>query len=107
MSTPDDEVPPIPPELENLTTRFWDRADLIRRMRRIEGQARGVQGMLERGEDCKAVLTQISAMSGALAQVARVLSACTIVEGLDAEIGPLDEGLVRNILSRLNQAGRL
>ena len=43
---------------------------LLTRMRRIEGQVRGVQGMIEDDRYCIDVLTQISAIQAALDKVA-------------------------------------
>lgn len=45
------------------------KVDLIKRLRRIEGQVRGLQVMLEQNRDCNEVVTQISAASRALEQV--------------------------------------
>ena len=50
-------------------------ADLRRRLRRIEGQVRGIQQMLESGRDCRDVVTQISAASKALDQTGFLLVA--------------------------------
>jgi DNA-binding FrmR family transcriptional regulator len=41
-------------------------ADVIKRLRRAEGQIRGVIGMLEDGRDCADVVTQLAAVSRAL-----------------------------------------
>jgi len=43
---------------------------LLTRLRRIEGQVRGVQGMVEDDRYCIDVLTQISAVQAALDKVA-------------------------------------
>ncbi len=43
---------------------------LLKRMRRIEGQVRGVEGMIEDDRYCIDVLTQISAVQAALDKVA-------------------------------------
>ncbi len=43
--------------------------DLLKRLRRIEGQVRGIQQMLVDGRECRDVVTQISAASKALDQV--------------------------------------
>lgn len=40
--------------------------DLINRLNRIEGQVRGVRGMVESGAYCTDVITQVSAISAAL-----------------------------------------
>ena len=45
------------------------RDDLLRRLRRAEGQVRAVQRMLTEGAECKDVVTQISAVSSAMDQV--------------------------------------
>jgi DNA-binding FrmR family transcriptional regulator len=49
--------------------------DLIKRLRRVEGQVRGLQQMLTDGRDCRDVVTQISAASKALDQTGFVLVA--------------------------------
>src|SRR4249919_2872678 len=43
---------------------------LLKRLRRIEGQVRGVQGMVESDRYCIDILTQISAVQAALDKVA-------------------------------------
>jgi DNA-binding FrmR family transcriptional regulator len=40
--------------------------DVIKRLRRAEGQIRGVIGMLEEGRDCAEVVMQLAAVSRAL-----------------------------------------
>lgn len=42
--------------------------DLLKRLRRVEGQVRGIQQMLLDGRECRDVVTQISAASSALDQ---------------------------------------
>ncbi|MDG4765600.1 metal-sensitive transcriptional regulator [Solwaraspora sp. WMMD406] len=41
-------------------------ADVVKRLRRAEGQIRGVIAMLESGRDCAEVVTQLAAVSRAL-----------------------------------------
>jgi len=43
---------------------------LLKRLRRLEGQVRGIQGMVEEERYCIDVLTQISAVQAALDKVA-------------------------------------
>lgn len=43
--------------------------DILVRLRRIEGQVRGLQRLVEEGADCKDVVTQLSATKGALERV--------------------------------------
>jgi DNA-binding FrmR family transcriptional regulator len=47
-----------------------DRDDVLKRLRRIEGQVRGLQRMVEADTYCIDVLTQISAATKALQSVA-------------------------------------
>jgi DNA-binding FrmR family transcriptional regulator len=47
--------------------------DLIRRLNRIEGQVRGVRGMVEDDRYCVDILTQVSAISAALNAFSREL----------------------------------
>lgn len=49
--------------------------DLIKRLRRIEGQVRGIQQMLAEDRDCRDVVTQISAANSALEQTGFMLVA--------------------------------
>ncbi|MGH3386836.1 MAG: metal-sensitive transcriptional regulator [Nocardioidaceae bacterium] len=47
-----------------------NKDDYLKRLRRIEGQARGLQGMVEDEKYCIDILTQVSAMTKALQSVA-------------------------------------
>lgn len=51
------------------------KSDLIRRLRRAEGQVRGVQQMLTEGRDCRDIVTQLSAATKALEQAGFLLVA--------------------------------
>jgi CsoR family transcriptional regulator, copper-sensing transcriptional repressor len=46
-----------------------DRKKILNRLRRLEGQIRGLQTMVESGQECEAVLTQVMAAKSALNQV--------------------------------------
>ncbi len=63
--------------------------DITTRLRRIEGQARGIQKMLEEGRECEDMLTQTMAIRSAVDQVgARLmeyhLDRC-LLEGFDCD----------------------
>ncbi len=57
--------------------------DLLKRLRRIEGQVRGIQQMLVDGRECRDVVTQISAASKALDQTGFKLVAFGLTYCLD------------------------
>jgi DNA-binding FrmR family transcriptional regulator len=44
------------------------RDDIIKRLRRVEGQVRGLQSMIEEGRDCNDTLTQFAAANRALSR---------------------------------------
>lgn len=50
-----------------------ERQDLIHRLNRIEGQVRGIKGMVERDIYCVDILTQVSAVQAALNAFNKVL----------------------------------
>ena len=50
-----------------------ERRDLMNRLKRIEGQVRGLQRMLEEDAYCPEILTQASAVNSALNSFCRVL----------------------------------
>ena len=53
--------------IENQVTK----ASLIKRLKRIEGQLRGVQLMLEEERDCREIMQQLSAISSAVRSTSR------------------------------------
>jgi CsoR family transcriptional regulator, copper-sensing transcriptional repressor len=56
-------------EMTTQTGARESRDQLVVRLRRAEGQLRGVQRMLDEGADCQEVLTQLSAAKAAIDQV--------------------------------------
>lgn len=49
---------------------YENKDDVLARLRRIEGQVRGLQKMVEKDEYCIDILTQVTAASNALKKVA-------------------------------------
>ncbi len=56
-------------EINALIADEAERTRIINRLRRLEGQIRGLQTMIESGKECDAVLTQVMAAKSALNQV--------------------------------------
>lgn len=50
-----------------------DTAEILRRLRRLEGQVRGIQKMLAEGRECKDIITQLLAIRGAVDEVGLLL----------------------------------
>lgn len=55
-----------------------ERRDMIVRLRRIEGQLRGIQKMIEDGADCEDVAQQLSASRKALDKAFYHMLACVV-----------------------------
>ena len=49
---------------------YEDKGDIVARLKRVEGQVRGLQRMVENDDYCIDILTQITAASNALKKVA-------------------------------------
>ena len=84
-------------------TVFWSRDELWGRLRRVEGQIRGIEAMIERKSDCDPILVQLAATQGALAKIVKIVEACRLAEGLTAE-GNLEEQeviRVQHLIQRL------
>ena len=60
---------------------------LLQRLSRIEGQVRGVRGMVENSAYCTDILTQVSAIQSALNAFNRELRTCVVT---DIQKGDLD-----------------
>ena len=60
-------------------------ARLVNRLRRVEGQARGLQRMIETGRPCEEVFTQLAATKAALDRVGVLLISVKMRECLTEE----------------------
>jgi DNA-binding FrmR family transcriptional regulator len=49
------------------------KKNILVRLNRIEGQIRGIQKMIENDEECKSVLTQLSAVKSALDSTSAII----------------------------------
>ncbi|PTU75117.1 metal-sensing transcriptional repressor [Pseudomonas mangrovi] len=59
---------------------------MLKRLARVEGQIRGIQAMIRRGEECEAVAQQFAAARKALDKAYQELLACLLEEAvLDPE----------------------
>ncbi|MFZ5817627.1 MAG: metal-sensitive transcriptional regulator [Bacillota bacterium] len=60
--------------------------ELMNRMKRIEGQMRGVQRLLDEGAECEEIVIQISAMRAALSRVGMKLVTCQLGSRMAEEL---------------------
>ena len=55
---------------------------MLKRLARVEGQIRGLQAMIRRGEDCEAIAQQFAASRKALEKAYQQMLACLLEEAL-------------------------
>ena len=67
------------------------KGDYLKRLRRIEGQARGLQRMVEEEQYCIDIVTQVAAMTKALQSVA---------------LGLLDEHMAHCVVDAVREGGQ-
>jgi DNA-binding FrmR family transcriptional regulator len=73
-------------------TTTTDMKPVINRLRRAHGQLAAVITMVEQGKDCRSVVTQLSAVSGALDKAGFAIIATAMKECVAGEGKPQKEG---------------
>jgi DNA-binding FrmR family transcriptional regulator len=63
------------------------RTDLLNRLKRAEGQLRGIQRMLEEGQECMDIATQMAAVRKALDSTYVRMTVCFMQQELHARLG--------------------
>jgi len=63
------------------------RTDLLNRLKRAEGQLRGVQRMIEEGDDCLTIASQMSAVRKALDSAYVRMTVCFMEQELGERLG--------------------
>ena len=90
-------------------TNASGRADILLRLKRAEGQLRGIQRMVEEGSPCMDIAQQFSAVRKALDSTYVRMTMCMLEQELqarlrdcdkDAELGPLMAD-VQKLLTRM------
>ncbi len=67
-------------------------ADVIKRLRRLEGQVRGIQRMVDEGAECRDIVTQLAAAKGALDRVGfKLMSAALTNAAPDTDVDELEK----------------
>lgn len=77
--------------------------DLIHRLNRIEGQIRGIKGMVEKDAYCTDILTQVAAVNAALNSFNRVLLSNHIKTCVTNDIREGKEETVDELLATLKK----
>jgi DNA-binding FrmR family transcriptional regulator len=65
--------------------------DVIKRLRRVEGQIRGLQRMVDEGSECRDIVTQLTAAKGALDRVgSKLMTAALMNVDEDTDLDELE-----------------
>ena len=75
--------------------------DLYRRLRRIEGQVRGIQAMLEEDRECRDIVTQLAAATKALEQVGFKMLASGLASCLENPEKSAAEGYSIDVVEKM------
>lgn len=91
--------------IDEKTTR-----EALRRLKRVEGQVKGIQRMVEEGRYCIEILDQISAIQGALDQVGKMvtkrhLESC-VTEAFKTGSRPEREKKIGELMEVVSRFGR-
>jgi CsoR family transcriptional regulator, copper-sensing transcriptional repressor len=75
-----------------------ERKRILNRLKRLEGQIRGLQTMIDSGQECEAVLTQVMAAKSALNQVGlhiigHAMKQCLIDDEAETREEVIDEAI--------------
>ena len=80
-----------------------EKAALLKRLRRAEGQIRGIENMVENDAWCPDILIQVSAVTSALNSFNRELLACHIKSCVAEDIRAGDGEAVENLVRMLQK----
>lgn len=87
------------------------RSDLLNRLKRAEGQLRGVQRMIEQGDPCIDIANQLSAVRKALDSTHVRMTVCYMEQQLEGVVKPGEatdnalKGLLEDVQTLLGKAG--
>jgi CsoR family transcriptional regulator, copper-sensing transcriptional repressor len=88
-------------DMKTVTERA--ESDVQMRLRRIEGQIRGIIGMLGDGKPCEDVVTQILAARAAMDRVAMEVLKCHVDEALDGRPPAEARDAVLRLMNLMNK----
>lgn len=91
MSTESHSSPKTEPCTMSILVDAEARTDILNRLKRAEGQLRGIQRMVEEGEACLDIAGQMSAVRKALDSTYVRMTVCFMQQELMGRLGMTDE----------------
>ena len=80
-----------------------EQKDLLKRLRKAEGQIRGIENMVENDAYCPDILIQVSAVTAALKSFNKELLACHIKSCVSEDIRSGDEEAIDEFVKMLQK----
>lgn len=71
-----------------LSPNAQQKAEMLKRLARVEGQVRGVQKLIDQDEDCEKIIQQMTAARKALDKAFHEMLACVIEANVCADEAP-------------------
>ncbi|MBE6053748.1 MAG: metal-sensitive transcriptional regulator [Clostridium sartagoforme] len=78
------------------------RKDIVNRLKRIEGQVKGIQGMMEKNVCCSDILVQISAIRSAINRVGGLTIEYYANNCLNIEEGSTEQETLKQLIKTIN-----
>ncbi len=85
----------------SMLTDEKSRTDLLNRLKRAEGQLRGIQRMIEEGQPCLDIASQMAAVRKALDSTYVRMTVCFMEQELMQRIGTSKQGEVSAVLDEV------
>lgn len=76
--------------------------DIINRLKRIEGQVKGIQGMVEKNSCCDDILIQISAIRSAINKVGSLLIESYANNCLELDEESIERDKIKRLIKNIN-----
>ena len=83
---------------------FETKEDMLKRLRRIEGQVRGIQKMIEEEKYCADILTQVSAVRAAINKVGSLILEKHSMKCIENAVSSEDKGKALSELAKTMQS---
>lgn len=77
--------------------------DIVLRLKKIEGQVKGIQGMVQKNVCCDDVLIQISAIRAAINKVGGLVIENYINNCLGLDENPEEQEKIKNLIKTINK----
>lgn len=92
------------PEEQRTTQREpKQRAALMRRLRTVEGQIRGIQGMVENDAYCDDILNQVAAARAALTGISKLLLESHLHSCVKRRLSEGDEEILDELMTSIDR----